>query len=116
MAKMWAGRFQKEEDSKVNDFNSSISFDGVMYEDDILGSMAHAKMLGHKGIISKEDSNLIIYRFKKGYRTMYKLFTSANTPSGVASVSEQIYILFGFWCRGEARPATVKRSPKIAER
>ena len=60
MAKMWAGRFQKEEDSKVNDFNSSISFDGVMYEDDILGSMAHAKMLGHKGIISKEDSNLII--------------------------------------------------------
>ena len=31
MGKMWAGRFQKEADSKVNDFNSSISFDGRMY-------------------------------------------------------------------------------------
>ena len=60
MAKMWAGRFQKEESKEVNDFNSSISFDGVMYKDDIVGSMAHAKMLGHKGIISKEDSDLII--------------------------------------------------------
>jgi argininosuccinate lyase len=60
MAKMWAGRFQKEEKKEVNDFNSSISFDGVMFKDDILGSMAHAKMLGEKGIISKEDSILII--------------------------------------------------------
>lgn len=60
MAKMWAGRFQKEEKKEVNDFNSSISFDGVMFKDDILGSMAHAKMLGKKGIISKEDSILII--------------------------------------------------------
>ena len=60
MAKMWAGRFQKEEKKEVNDFNSSISFDGVMFKDDIRGSMAHAKMLGEKGIISKEDSILII--------------------------------------------------------
>ena len=59
MAKMWAGRFQKEENSEVNDFNSSISFDGRMYESDILGSIAHATMLGQKGIISKDDSNLI---------------------------------------------------------
>ena len=60
MAKMWAGRFQKEEKKEVNDFNSSISFDGVMFKDDITGSMAHARMLGKKGIISKEDSILII--------------------------------------------------------
>ena len=60
MAKMWAGRFQKEEKKEVNDFNSSISFDGVMFKDDITGSMAHARMLGEKGIISKEDSILII--------------------------------------------------------
>ena len=60
MAKMWAGRFQKEANKEVNDFNSSISFDGVMFKDDIKGSMAHAKMLGEKGIISKEDSILII--------------------------------------------------------
>ena len=60
MAKMWAGRFQKEEKKEVNDFNSSISFDGVMFKDDITGSIAHARMLGEKGIISKEDSILII--------------------------------------------------------
>ena len=65
MAKMWAGRFQKEENSEVNDFNSSISFDYVMFEEDIKGSMAHASMLGAKGIIKKEDSDLIILTLDK---------------------------------------------------
>lgn len=60
MAKMWAGRFKKEENKEVNDFNSSISFDSRMYKSDILGSIAHATMLGKQGIISKEDSKLII--------------------------------------------------------
>ena len=61
MAKaMWAGRFQKEENKEVNDFNSSISFDSRMYESDITGSIAHARMLGNMGIISKSDSELII--------------------------------------------------------
>ena len=60
MAFLWAGRFKNEEKKEVNDFNSSISFDGVMFEEDILGSMAHAKMLGHKGIIPLDDSNLIV--------------------------------------------------------
>ena len=57
---MWEGRFKKALDSKVNDFNSSISFDRRMYKEDITGSMAHAAMLGRQGIISKEDSELII--------------------------------------------------------
>ncbi len=60
MAKMWAGRFQSEEKKEVNDFNSSISFDSRMYKEDITGSIAHATMLGAKGIISKEDSKLIV--------------------------------------------------------
>ncbi len=60
MAKMWAGRFQTEEKKEVNDFNSSISFDSRMYREDITGSIAHATMLGAKGIISKEDSKLIV--------------------------------------------------------
>ena len=60
MAKMWAGRFQKEENKEVNDFNSSISFDGVMFEADITGSLAHASMLGKMGIIKESDSKLII--------------------------------------------------------
>ena len=60
MAKMWAGRFSKEVDEKVNDFNSSISFDCRMYRHDIKGSMAHAKMLGEQGIIAPEESEKII--------------------------------------------------------
>ena len=59
MAKMWAGRFKKELNKEVNDFNSSISFDGVMFESDIIGSIAHATMLGKQGIISLDDSKLI---------------------------------------------------------
>ena len=60
MEKMWAGRFSKEVDSGVNAFNSSISFDGRMYKNDIEGSIAHATMLGEIGIISKEDSETLI--------------------------------------------------------
>ena len=60
MEKMWAGRFSKEVDSGVNAFNSSISFDGRMYKNDIEGSIAHATMLGEAGIISKEDSLTLI--------------------------------------------------------
>lgn len=56
MAKMWQGRFKKELDSKVNDFNSSISFDNRMYKEDIQGSIVHSYMLGEQGIISQEDS------------------------------------------------------------
>lgn len=58
--KMWAGRFKKELDSRVNDFNSSISFDSRMYRQDIRGSMAHAAMLARQGIITAEDANAII--------------------------------------------------------
>lgn len=59
MAKMWAGRFSKEVDEKVNDFNSSISFDARMYKHDIKGSIAHAIMLGEAGIIALDDSKRI---------------------------------------------------------
>ena len=58
--KLWAGRFTKETDDRVNTFNSSLSFDCRMYKHDIKGSMAHAKMLGKCGIISMEDSELIV--------------------------------------------------------
>ncbi|MBE6884796.1 MAG: argininosuccinate lyase [Ruminococcaceae bacterium] len=57
--KLWAGRFKKEVDSRVNDFNSSISFDSRMYKEDIEGSIAHATMLADCGIISVEDRDLI---------------------------------------------------------
>ena len=60
MAKMWAGRFQKETDAVVNDFNSSVLFDCRMYAEDIQGSIAHATMLGKQGIISPEDTVKIV--------------------------------------------------------
>ena len=56
---MWAGRFKKELNKQVNDFNSSLSFDSRMYKEDILGSIAHATMLGKQKIISLDDANLI---------------------------------------------------------
>ena len=60
MEKMWAGRTAGAVNSIADDFNSSIHIDSVMYKQDIKGSMAHAAMLSAKGIISKEDSDLII--------------------------------------------------------
>lgn len=57
--KMWAGRFSKEVDDRVNDFNSSIRFDCRMYEQDIKGSLAHAAMLAAQGIIPQEDADAI---------------------------------------------------------
>ena len=56
---MWQGRFRKELDSKVNDFNSSISFDSRMHENDIQGSIVHVNMLGKQGIIDLEESKVI---------------------------------------------------------
>ena len=58
--KMWAGRFKKQLDAEVNDFNSSIRVDCRMYKSDIGGSIAHAAMLGAQGIIEKEDADKII--------------------------------------------------------
>ena len=58
--KLWAGRFQKETDTLVNDFNSSISFDARLYREDIQGSMAHAAMLGRQGIIEPHEAEKII--------------------------------------------------------
>lgn len=60
MAQLWKGRFKKELAKETNDFNSSISFDSRMFEEDIKGSMAHAAMLGACGIIDKSESEKII--------------------------------------------------------
>ena len=60
MAKMWAGRTSGVTDSIADDFNSSIHFDCKMYKQDITGSMAHAAMLGAKGIIAKKEAEQLI--------------------------------------------------------
>ena len=58
--KLWAGRFQKETDTLVNDFNSSIQFDARLYKQDIAGSIAHARMLGKQGIIEEHEVEAIV--------------------------------------------------------
>ena len=60
MAKMWAGVTAGVTDSIADDFNSSIRFDCKMYKEDITGSMAHAAMLGGRGIISQKDAEILI--------------------------------------------------------
>ena len=58
--KLWAGRFQKETDTLVNYFNSSIEFDSRLYQQDIAGSIAHARMLGKQGIIEAHEAETIV--------------------------------------------------------
>ncbi len=62
--KLWAGRFQKETDTLVNDFNSSIGFDARLYKQDIAGSIAHAEMLGKTGIIEEHEAETIVSGLK----------------------------------------------------
>ena len=62
--KLWAGRFKKELDPTTNDFNRSLPFDSRMYKADIEGSIAHASMLGDRGIISAEDCKAIVNGLK----------------------------------------------------
>ena len=60
MNKLWAGRTERETAQIADDFNSSISFDSRMYKQDIAGSMAHAAMLGAKGILTESESGQLI--------------------------------------------------------
>ena len=76
MAKLWAGRFQKETDLVVNDFNSSILFDCRLYKEDITGSIAHATMLGKQGIIEEHEAEKDRRRSEghpQGYRGRQRL-------------------------------------------
>lgn len=63
--KLWGGRFQKDTDQAVDDYNSSIRFDSKMYRQDIAGSIAHATMLGQQGIIPKNEAEIIVDALKE---------------------------------------------------
>lgn len=58
--KLWGGRFTKETDQLVHNFNESLSFDQKFYRQDIRGSIAHVKMLAKQGILSEEDRDCVI--------------------------------------------------------
>ncbi|GFO83946.1 MULTISPECIES: argininosuccinate lyase [Anaerostipes] len=60
MAQLWGGRFTKETDQLVYNFNASISFDQKFYKQDIQGSIAHVTMLASTGVLTEEERDQII--------------------------------------------------------
>lgn len=59
MEKMWSGRFTQDASTLLEKFNASIMFDQKLYREDIEGSVAHAKMLAHQGILTEEECTSI---------------------------------------------------------
>lgn len=59
MEKMWSGRFTQDASTLLEKFNASIMFDQKLYREDIEGSVAHAKMLAHQGILTLDEAQLI---------------------------------------------------------
>lgn len=68
MAQLWGGRFTKQTDQLVYNFNASISFDQKFFKQDIEGSIAHATMLGKAGIVTEEESANIVAGLKGIYQ------------------------------------------------
>ena len=58
--KLWGGRFTKETNQLVHNFNESLSFDRKFYRQDIRGSIAHVTMLAKQGILTEEEKTKII--------------------------------------------------------
>ena len=65
MAQLWGGRFTKQTDQMVYQFNASLSFDQRLYKQDIEGSIAHVTMLSAQKLLSEEEKNSIIKELKK---------------------------------------------------
>ena len=60
MAQLWGGRFTKETDQLVYNFNASIPFDQKLFFEDVTGSIAHVSMLGKQGILTQEEARAIV--------------------------------------------------------
>ncbi len=88
MEKMWAGRFGKALAQEADDFNSSIRFDGVMFRQDIAGSMAHAAMLSAKGILTEEEETQIL----GGLQTILDDLESGNLPIDPAAEDIHMFV------------------------
>lgn len=71
MAQLWGGRFTKETDQLVYNFNASISFDKKFYKQDMEGSIAHVKMLGKQGILTEQEMNDIV-------KTIHEILTEVE--------------------------------------
>jgi argininosuccinate lyase len=75
--KLWGGRFSKETAASVAAFTSSLDVDGRLFEQDIAGSIVHARMLGRQSIIPLDDAKTIVSGLGEVYREL-----SQNGPSG----------------------------------
>ena len=60
MAQLWGGRFTKETDQLVYNFNAYITFDQKFYKQNIEGSIAHVKMVGKQGILKEQERGDVI--------------------------------------------------------
>ena len=87
MAQLWGGRFTKETDQLVYEFNASIGFDQRMYQQDIQGSMAHVKMLAKQGILSREEYEQI----QEGLESILR-----DVQSGALSISPEYEDIHSF--------------------
>ena len=87
MAQLWGGRFTKETDKLVYDFNASISFDRRFWEQDIRGSIAHVTMLAKQGILTEEEKEQII-KGLEGIR--------ADVENGTLEITEEYEDIHSF--------------------
>ena len=74
MEKLWGGRFQGKSEEWIDEFGASISFDQKLAKQDILGSLAHVKMLGHTGILTVEETAAIT----EGLKTLQTKLQEGN--------------------------------------
>ena len=87
MAQLWGGRFTKETDKLVYNFNASISFDQKFYKQDIEGSIAHVKMLGKQKILTEQEMNDIVECLKQ---------ILADVESGKLEISDEYEDIHSF--------------------
>ena len=104
MAQLWGGRFTKETDELVKQFNDSLPFDKRLYEQDIRGSVVHAAMLGKQGIITDREAEQIIeglgsikadleagkLEFSSGYEDIHS-FVEANLIERIGDTGKKLH-------------------------
>ena len=87
MAQLWGGRFTKETDKLVYNFNASISFDQKFYRQDIEGSMAHVRMLARQGILTEEEMEAIV-------KTLQEIL--ADVEAGTLAITDEYEDIHSF--------------------
>ena len=103
--KLWGGRFTKETNQLVHNFNASLSFDQKFYKQDIGGSIAHVTMLAKQGILTESERDTIIAGLKG---------IEADITSGVLEFDESqedihmflFQSLYGFKVQTAVQPGT----------